>query len=327
MTTPHPEFDALAELADREPPAAASTGAADDVALLAHVAGCARCQSELAGLRQVRATLRALPAVTMPADVAARLEAAISAEASRAAGAAETPRAAAGAAEGAASPVSVLPTGRAHDSAVGRRRALPHFSAAASVAVLLVVALGVAIGYAASHSTESKKSASTASSSVSGPVIVASGTAYSTGAIRDQVSAKLLQLVPGAAAHYALDQQSKAAAAPASAPAAAGAAAASASSPASAVPSSSSSPLTASAPSPARTAPSGPLANPTTLQSCVNTLAGRPAQPVLVDYASFDGAPATVIVLPDPDTKGKLDVFVVKDSASCEIFSYETFIG
>ncbi|MGI8869296.1 MAG: anti-sigma factor family protein [Mycobacteriales bacterium] len=48
--------------------------------LSAHVAMCARCSAELAGLRQLRTTLAALPAPRMPEAVAARLEAVIRTE-------------------------------------------------------------------------------------------------------------------------------------------------------------------------------------------------------------------------------------------------------
>jgi len=38
---------------------------------------------------------------------------------------------------------------------------------------------------------------------------------------------------------------------------------------------------------------------------------------VLIDYATFNGVPSTIIVLPDPDVAGKLDVYVEADTANC----------
>jgi hypothetical protein len=65
------------------------------------------------------------------------------------------------------------------------------------------------------------------------------------------------------------------------------------------------------------TAPGGPLADPAVLAACVQTLAGKPEQPVLVDFATFNGAASTIIVLPDPDIARKLDIYVEADTANC----------
>jgi hypothetical protein len=50
---------------------------------------------------------------------------------------------------------------------------------------------------------------------------------------------------------------------------------------------------------------------------------------LLVDYALFNGAPSTIIVLPDPDVAHKLDVYVEADTTNCasEDFTFETFLG
>ena len=62
---------------------------------------------------------------------------------------------------------------------------------------------------------------------------------------------------------------------------------------------------------------------------CIQILAGKAEQPLLVDYATFNGAPSTIIVLPDPDVAHKLDVYVVADTANCanNEFTFETFLG
>jgi hypothetical protein len=70
----HPALDTLAELDAELLDPAGSTP------LRAHVAGCAQCQAELAGLEDVRAMLRGLPPPRMPAIVAERILAALAAQ-------------------------------------------------------------------------------------------------------------------------------------------------------------------------------------------------------------------------------------------------------
>ena len=111
MTTPHPELETLAELAE-------NPGEAEPSDVRAHVASCPQCTADVAALRGVRDTLRSLPPIPMPDAVAARLESAVRAAAAQ------------------AGSMSVLPSrsdraGRQRSS--GRR--LPHFSAAAAVTV------------------------------------------------------------------------------------------------------------------------------------------------------------------------------------------------
>jgi hypothetical protein len=70
----HPDLDALADF---------DAGVLDPVEatqLQTHVATCARCRAVLAGIRDVPQLLRALPPVRMPADVEARILAALDAE-------------------------------------------------------------------------------------------------------------------------------------------------------------------------------------------------------------------------------------------------------
>jgi hypothetical protein len=70
----HPDLDALADFD------AGVLDPAESARLQAHVAGCARCRAVLAGVRDVPQLLRALPPVRMPADVEARILAALDAE-------------------------------------------------------------------------------------------------------------------------------------------------------------------------------------------------------------------------------------------------------
>ena len=38
---------------------------------------------------------------------------------------------------------------------------------------------------------------------------------------------------------------------------------------------------------------------------------------MLVDYATFDGVPSTIIVFADPDIPNKLDIYVEANTANC----------
>ncbi|MDQ1625930.1 MAG: hypothetical protein QOJ49_1428 [Actinomycetota bacterium] len=52
------------------------------------------------------------------------------------------------------------------------------------------------------------------------------------------------------------------------------------------------------------------------LAQCIAALAGAPATPLVVDIASYEGKPATVIVLPTPDDAAHLDVWVVRPTCT-----------
>ncbi|HET9187081.1 MAG TPA: hypothetical protein VFN80_03940 [Acidothermaceae bacterium] len=338
MNTPHPELEELAGLID-DLGDNAGDGRADvrpsDVE--AHVAGCARCTADLAALRGVRATLRSLPPVPMPDDVAQRIETALRGAAATAgdadSAAAETPPTAA---------ISVLPAaGSSRRSARrGSSTGLPNFSVAAAVTVLLVIALGVGLGVALKNGGDSNKGSSTsAAASDAGSIVTASGTDYTQSDIQTQVAGLLLARVPDAHAAYKglaplAAAQSSAAAEP-SAPAAAGSAGAGAAGGASTPKPTASStvesaPSAGSAPRPvlqSRTPYSGPLGAPAQLQACVQALLDQPATPVLVDYAYYAGKPATIIVLKDPADPSTLDVYVEADTADCAKAGDVTFVA
>lgn len=299
MNASHPELETLAELVERADDGLDRSGAE----ALAHIGTCAQCQKDLEALREVRGVLRALPPVSMPDDVAARLEAALRAEAAKPV---DKP---------AGSPaIAVLPTQRAGAGA-GRF----HLSAAASVVVLLLVALGAGITAIAmsahGHSSKNGTAASGAMAPQAAKVVLASGIDYRQDTIRSQVAALVVARVAGSTKEFK------------GLTSLAGAAAGSAAAAASAVPrataSSSAAQSSASAPAAtpavsARTAPGGPLADPQALQACVETLTGGKAeQPVLVDYALYNGRPATIIVLRDDSKPDTLDVWVEADSGDC----------
>jgi hypothetical protein len=320
VTTPHPEFETLAELADQAgdapEPATGDQQAAATAEVLAHVAGCATCQADLDALRSVRETLRSLPPVPMPADVADRLDAALLAAR------AEDGR------EAAASAADVVPI-----KTRPARTARNPFPYSAAAAVLAVVVLGGGLVFAITKGGGTSKKASTAAgaSSTSGPRLIASGNDYTTDSLRQQVAALVNGRVPDAAAAYpgvtnpnvlSLGQ-APAVSAAASASAAASSAAASApfgSAPTAADTSNSAAGGAVAAPpvpAPTRTAPAGPLADPAALQLCITTLLGKYEEPVLVDYANYNGVPSTILVLPDPDVGNKLDIYVEADTANC----------
>ena len=376
MNTPHPDLETLAELADRDTPPASEAAAGPDAAiepataeLIRHVAGCAACTADLEALREVRQTLRSLPPVPMPADVAARIEAALLA--ARESDAAPGPIAAGGAGAG-STPSTVVPL-RSRSAGASRQRrgggasrwrTMPYGAAASIVVVLLIVVGAVAIGHSGGESKKSASPAAASSAAASAAsATIASGTNYTAADIRSQVASVVTSNVPDAASTFpgltfglaqgAAGSAPRAAAAGSSAAAAATSAApapaasVAAAPPAAAASSAASVPLAAApsasasaagggtenhagvAPQAPITAPAGRLADPAALERCVQILAGKAEQPLLVDYATFNGAPSTIIVLPDPDVAHKLDVFVVADTANCanNEFTFETFLG
>src|SRR4051812_21504917 len=67
----HPDLDRLADL---------DAGVDVEVETRSHASTCPECQQTLAALRATRADLAALPVTSMPADVAARIDAALEQE-------------------------------------------------------------------------------------------------------------------------------------------------------------------------------------------------------------------------------------------------------
>lgn len=325
MNTPHPELEALAELAD---PAILTTGpddpdAAQHAELLAHVADCTRCKADLSALRNVRQTLRSLPPVSMPADVATRIEAAVLAARLNAEGSSESPE---------AHPAGLTLLPQSSERSGSRWTASPlrtqfPLGVAAAVVGVLVIGVGSWLGIKALSSSGSQnKTASAAASAAAGPALLAnvptitSGTAYTSSTIRSQIAGVVSQSVPGASDRYG------GLTSPAVADRAAAGGSEAASAPHAAAPAGSASAGTSSAPATtfagptnfaAGSAASGPLADPAALQRCIQILAGQPEQAVLVDYATFDGKPATIIVLPDPANATQLIVYVEDDDVDC----------
>lgn len=285
-TEPHLDLDALAD---------ALAGEADDAGS-AHLGSCASCTSRLAELQAaeagVLASLAALPDPPLPDGLAERLSAAL---------AAEPPLS-----QGARSSVTALP------QRAPRRRLLP----AAAAAVLLVS--GAGLGYALVQGGAGDDAADTASEAAGGAAALptsSSGTDYGDpGAVTAALPAVLSGTAAGTAgtamdsAAGAAKGQTQGAPPPADAS------------------------RMAQLPAPAvAAAPVDPLVRLRTPEGLDDCLAGvlppdePDLQPVALDYAQYQGAPALAIVLPDPDP-AKLSVYVVGPQCAQEDAQVLTFL-
>lgn len=242
----------------------------------AHLSACASCTSRLAELQaadaRVAAALSTLPPPAVPADLADRLTAALAAEAPLRAGSAS---------------VTALPAPGSR-----RRTWLP----AAAAAVLLLS--GAGIGYSLLDGGAADSAGDSATGATAGPEVVvsASGTDYADPAA---VSAALPRVLTGGEA-VALAQPGDSAAGSGDAGRSTQDESAAAAAP---------------APEAAMVAdPLAPLRTPEGLADCLVSLQespdAAPVEPLAVDYAMYDGAPALAVVLLDPDPS-KLSVFVV----------------
>jgi len=243
-------------------------GSDDRADLRAHVAGCANCAGQAALLVDARSLLGDLPAPPVPPDVVGRLDTALAAEARRPAGHAV----AAASVAGPAGSVTLLPASAGR----GSRRAWANPGAvAAGIVVLLgaVVGIGTLIGRDGSQSsTKSSASRSVAGLVKSPGLVTGTGRDYTAAALDPYV--RTLLATPGAATGT--------------------------------VPQSSASPATAPTPSPQLPTAVDPtlarLQRPGQLQACVDELAGRRGVvPIAVDFARFQGRPAVIVVLADPE--------------------------
>lgn len=270
---PHLDLDALADTL-------AGEGSGAD-----HLASCGSCTSRLAELTaaeaRVTAVLATLPPPPMPDGLAERLSAAIAAEAPLRAQASTT--------------VTPLP------SREPRRRWLP----AAAAAVLL--ASGAGIGYAVLEAPGGNdEGASTAAGA--DLVLNASGTDYGDEAA---VAAVLPQVLQGAAGG-----EVSAGSVPDTARSESDSADSAAADSGAGGTSQTQSDAAATMQAPAMAFGEDPLARLRTadgLADCLSALVPPEEpdlQPLALDYAQFQGAPALAVVLPDPDP-AKVSVFVV----------------
>ena len=287
MTDDHLGLDALAE-ATAQAPDGRSTAAR-------HLAACAGCTARLAELREaepsVRAALAGLAVAPIPADIAARLDAALGALTPAAVVAAEEP-ATEDAAPATVAEVTTLPPARASH----RTRWL------AAAAGLVVVLAGA--GAAVTSLRGSDRSTTTAagdSAAPAAPVRNDTGTDYAD-------RAALAAAVPGLLAGTAPEAAAlRAAPAPAAAPKQSSSGYDSAAG--------------TSGGGAASTESIDPLARLRTdagLAQCLSALLppeDPSVQPLALDYGSYRGTPALVVVLPGA-AQDKLDVYVVGDGCS-----------
>ena len=302
----HVDLDTLADLdAGLLPPA-------DERSAQAHLAGCSVCAARLQAVQSVPAALASAGSVEpMPAEVAARLESALRAEAGRAPDSAEAGRTPEGNAADPAGPstgpttaptaptaptATVTPLSSRERPALGMR-----VLQAAAVLVLVLGGLGLvgtALQNGANDATTAESTAGGAADAgggrelsaedSSGYPVTASGRNWSP----DTVVAGVPEIVSGSAGP------------PASPPADSGGAGAE------------SPPATPGGEDVAR------LAGGPTLAECVGNLNLGPVTPLGVDLALWEGNPAAVIVLPTPDDPATADVFVVEPSCPAGQFLY-----
>jgi hypothetical protein len=290
MSTPHPsatphlDVETLAELQEGLLDAERAT------AVAAHLQGCDRCRATRDALDEVRGLLRDQATVDLgaaPDDVVRRLDDALAAAATPAATAAAT--------------VIPLTTPR---RSPWRTRGLQ-----AAAVFVLVAALG-GLGYGGIRALHTGSSdVNTAASSGGAKALpekgLATGSYRITSSGRDYTDASLRAAVPAllAGSLRAPVAGPQTTAAPSPSP--------SASSP--------SAPLSAAAPAdPQR------LRDGTALAACVANLAGGPVTPLAVDLGRFEGKPATIIVLPDPDDRSFVDAYAVKpDCATGTFLTYQ----
>lgn len=274
--------------------------AADARAARAHLQGCARCADVHAGLADVRTRLRALPPVTLPREVAGRIDAALAA-----AGAESSPLAhqatpatepgerttarAASSGGPRTEPVRLDAHRRTRDQR--RMRVLQ-----AAAAVVLVVG-GGALGFQALNGVGSGGDDADAGAALGeapaelGPDsstapqrgrVTASDTDYTPEQLAGQVRGLLdrVGMTARGDPNNAVQERAK--------------------------PNTTAGDIAA-------------LPNPAAVRSCVDALTNGPAQrPLAVDIATFRGRPAAVVVLRTPGDRLSLDVFVVERRCSAD---------
>lgn len=261
----HLSLDSLAELEE---------GIASDAdALRGHLDGCPACRARAGQLRASRALLSALPADPMPADVAARIDAALAAE----------PAPAPGFARGG----DIVP--------IRARRSWwrgPNLAAAAAGVAVLALGSALIVGHLGGKSAPAQNADKSAHSAAGAGGVAAAPTTvkqWQTGS--DYNAANRAALVAGLVVR---------------------------------VPPPFPTPTAASVGATATTPPRAPasfsrdaLRDPATVIACAGLLADHPVLPIAVDYARYEGAPATILVLPGlSDPAGELDVYVIRSACS-----------
>lgn len=311
MTTPpsggfapdaHPDIDRLADL---------EAGLLDDPALARHVESCPACGHVLASVAAVRADLGGLPTVTMPPDVADRIDAAL----------AETR--ASGGGTGTVLPMDEHPRRRWRD-----RFGSGSLAGAAAVVVLLALGVGVVINHAVGGGGgEPGGGAPTslaAPHGIAGPLTVTtSGRNYTAHNLSSAVPALLAQshrlTVSGSVAGVG----SQAGDSTAPSVGTTGGTTGDTAPPLEGAP--------AQAPHPA--SHSGALfdraaksfrSNQTNVRRCLAGLQ-EPAAPLAIDVGTYQGKPAAVFVFPSENHPNQVDVYIYKIPTNCSPYAIPQF--
>jgi len=257
----HLSLDELAELEEGI--------AANADALRRHVDGCPACRERAGQLNASRALLSTLPAEPMPADVAARIDAALAAE--------------------------PAPAGRGTIVPLHTRRAWlrgPNVAAAAAGVAVLALGAALVVGHLGDKSTGGDNAAKTnGGAGGAGPLGAAApgsglkqfqtGHDYTEATYRGYVTGLLLTNPPP----FPIPPQT---------------------------PATATSTTPKSTPSPTSFT-RDQLRDPATVYVCADLIAGHPVSPIAIDYATYEGVPADILVLPALDNPtGGLDIWVIR---------------
>ena len=280
----HPETDQLADFS-------AEVLDTDEAAAIgAHVSGCAWCRRRLDSFEEVRAVLTDQPSAVMPADVAARIDAALR----------ETPMPEAQVESAGPQPAAAPTVSRLRPWRGRSHTGLATLAAAASVALLIS---GVVAGALHLHNSSDNGRASTASGAANDSALSSSYTAQHSGT--NYTATNLAAAVPGLIGVPGAGKADRAAAAPTSGAATGGTGSTAESAPA---------PQAAPAQAAADSAALRRLTQPPALFDCIAGLTERPRNavvPLAVDFAQFQGKPAAVIILPSPQHPESVEAWVV----------------
>lgn len=268
----HLSLDALAELQE---------GIADDAAALQrHLDSCPTCRKRAGQLHASRALLSTLPPDPMPADVAARIDAALAAERGPTAKFA-----------GGGDIVPMRPRRPWWRS--------PNLAAAAAGVAVVGLASALVVGHLGGKSAPSAEDKSTGGNAA-GPLAAGAkpGTVkqWQTGAnyTKATQAGLVTGLVLGDPPPFSANRPQTGAQA----------------GPTTSTTGTSSSPESASY-------TQAQLRDVPTLFDCARLLAGHPVQPLAVDYARYDGTPAVILVLPSlSKSSSEFDAYAIRSTCS-----------
>lgn len=273
-TADHLSLDALAELQE---------GIAEDAdALRRHLDGCPTCRKRAGQLRASRALLSTLPADPMPADVVARIDAALAAE---------------------PAPSAKFTPGGTIVPMRARRAWLrgPNLAAAAAGVAVLALASALVIGHTGGKSPSSAENSAGKASNGAQPLAAGAkpdtlkqwqtGANYNRANLAGLVTGIVLREPPPFSPLVGAGTK----------------------------PTPNTSPSTTALSSGPKAASYSlaDLRDVPTVFACARLLAGHPVQPVAVDYAHYEGGPAVILVLPSLNNPtGELDAYAIRSTCS-----------